>query len=282
MGLIKRFSKAPSVAAEHKVEFLFRPGRKMGDEPLAALHEEICAVAMTCFDGPLPDYQCLRGTREEYADKIITLARREDGRLDGFCSAVLLDVEGVGEVLHTGLTCVRPDARSGGLTHKLLSKVVFTYLLRYHPVGRTWVTNCACVLSSLGNIALHFDEVYPAPESAGATPSEVHLRIARAIDAHYRDKIYIDAGARLNTETFVFEGSVPLTVFQKDAGDERFHHRNAEINDFYKNLMVWERGDEVLQIGHFSIMTGLRYILGRKKKAGKAPRKTPALAAEAA
>jgi hypothetical protein len=144
-------------------------------------------VARTCF-AELPDYQCLRGTREELSDKVISVARRLDGTMAGFCSMALLPVPRVGQVLHMGLTCVRPEDRSAGLTHLLNSKAVTHYLVRYRPLGRQWISNVACVLSSLGNIALHCDNVYPSPFQ-DSQPSKTHLRIAEAINHKYREKI---------------------------------------------------------------------------------------------
>ncbi|MBN1772998.1 MAG: hypothetical protein JXB32_17140 [Deltaproteobacteria bacterium] len=69
----------------------------------------------------------------------------------------------MGPVLHRGLTWVRPDARGRGLTHKLTSHAGIGHLLRCRPFGRLWITNCACVLSSLGHVALNLDDVYPSP-----------------------------------------------------------------------------------------------------------------------
>lgn len=250
-----------TTSVRHSIELLHRPGRRLSDAALAELVGELREAAADCF-GELPDYQCLRGTREELSDKVIALARCPGGRLAGFCSAVLLDVPGVGEVLHLGLTCVRADQRSGGLTHRLTSTLTVRYLLRHRPLSRVWVTNVACVLSSLVNVGQHFDHVFPSPEGPAA-PSTSHRRIAEAIDALYRDKIYIRPDATFDRESFVFRGSVHETVFQRDESDPRYRHRDARANRFYGERMDFERGDEVLQIGSMSLLTGLRYLRRR-------------------
>jgi hypothetical protein len=128
------------------------------------------------------------------------------------------------------------------------------------------------VLSSLGNVALHFDAVYPSPFGP-ARPSATHLRIARAIGAHYRRPIHIDPAAELDEEAFVFRGSVPGTVFQKDAGDSRFFHRDRELNDYYQGLMSFERGDEVVQVARVGLGTlgrflgrSLPFVAGRRSR----------------
>lgn len=246
----------------YRIQFLYRPGLHLADQDLRNLVREIREVAGTCFE-TIPEYQALEGSRQELSDKVITVARRSDGSMAGFCSTVLLPVTGLGEVLHLGLTCVRPEDRGAGLTHLLMKKAVVGYLLRRRPIGRLWITNCAAVLSSLGNVALYFDRVVPCP--FGKTrPSRKHLRIARAIDEAYRRKIYIREDAVLDENRLVFRRSVKDTVFQKSPEDTRFHHRNRFLNEYYKKLMNFSEGDEVLQIGHVSVLTAWRH--GRRKK----------------
>ena len=261
----------------YRVELLYRPGRKLPDAELARLVGELRGVAGTCFD-PIPTYQCLVGTRDALSDKLIALARRPDGGAAGFCSAVILPVPKVGDVLHLGLTCVRPDARSGRLTTRLLSKLVIPYFWRHRGLRRVWCSNVACVLSSLGNVALHFGRVYPSPFGP-ERPSAEHLRIARAIDASYRREIHIDPGAVLDLDAFVFRGSVPGTVFQKSADDSRFYHRDRDLNDYYRNRMRFEDGDEVLQVGCMDLgvlLAFLRKQLRRGRGRGaKAQRPAP-------
>jgi hypothetical protein len=180
----------------------------------------------------------------------------------GFCSALLLDVEGVGPVLHLGLTCVGPGERGAGLTHVLTSRLVFQYLLTRQPLERLWVSNVACVLSSLGNVARHFDDVFPSPEGPVA-PGPKHTRIAQAIDRRYRKQIAINDDAVFDAGTFVMRGSVRASPFQKDAGDPRFQHRDRILNEYYGQLMRFEEGDEVVQVGHLSILSGVKYLLRR-------------------
>lgn len=177
---------------------------------------------------------------------------------------MILEVEGLGEVFHLGLTCVDPDARGSGLTHRLSSKLVVSYMLRYKPFGKLWCTNCACVLSSLGNVALNFAQVYPSPFGP-PEPSVEHRRIAEAVDRNYRDAIYIDRLATFDQQNFVFRGSVKGTVFQKSAHDKRYHHRYEGMNRYYARLLDFEEGDEVLQVGYASVWWAIRYALRRRK-----------------
>lgn len=248
----------------YRYDILHRPGARLDDAALAALCAELREVGETSLT-PLPDYQVFLGTREALADKVISLARRADGTLAGFCSAVLLDVEGVrGEVLHLGLTCVRPEDRSGGLTGLLASRLLLRYLVTRRPLQRIWVTNVACVLSSLGNFSRHFRDVHPAPGSTErGIPREAWL-IAEAFDRRHRHHAYIQPPAVFDRETFVFRGSGRGTAFQKDAGDRRFHHRDAELNRFYAERLRFDDGDEMLQVGTLSLGDLVRYALRRR------------------
>jgi hypothetical protein len=253
----------------YTVEYLHRPGQSLDEDQLSELVQELRTVASDCFDA-MPDYQCISGRRETLARNAIAIARRPDGTVAGFCSALLLDIAGVGEVLHLGLTCVAVADRGARLTHVLAEKVLVEYLLR-RPFDRVWFSNVACVLSSLGNVALHFDEVHPSPFTKNP-PTPKHREIARAIDLNHRGDIYIDRAAVLDPDTFVFRGSnQPGNMFHKAEEDDRFHHREAILNDFYASKMRWEHGDEIVQVGHISLRRVLKHglrqaVMARKER----------------
>lgn len=213
-----------------KTQLYYRPGTTLGEDELEQLVSELRDIASTCFD-EIPDYQALTGQREDLSTVVICLARDAHGRAVAFASAVILPVQHVGDVLHLGLTCVHPDARSARLTHRLLSRLVVQVVLKNKPFGRVYCTNLACVLSSLGNVALSFQQVHPSPMRHGQ-PTREQLLIAEAIDKHYRQQTAINPAAVFDPESFVFRGSVKGTVFQKSAHDTRFHHRIAGLNAF--------------------------------------------------
>ncbi len=245
----------------YRYEFLYRPSQFLSEERLQRLSEELKGVASSCFF-EIPDYQCLTNDPEGFSDKVLLLARDEQGELVGFCSSLLLSVSGVGTVLHLGLTCVKPGARGNGLTHKLTSKLVTRYLLTRRPFGKVWITNLACVLSSLGNVALHFEGVFPSPFGRMVPDREQEL-IAKTVSSRFRKELYIRDEAVFDPRFFVFKGSVKDTVFQKDRNDARFRHRSIRLNQFYSELMSFDEGDEILQVGTVSLMTGVKYAVNR-------------------
>jgi hypothetical protein len=248
---------------KYKIQLLSRPGIYLSEEKSSELVRKLRDTAKSCFD-EMPDYQVMKGGKEELADKILAVAWDDDGSIAGFCSTIELDVKGVGKVLHLGLTCVRPDCRSGGLTMSLTKKAVLGYILRNRLIGKLWITNCAAVLSSLGSVSLNFEGVYPSPFER-PKPTDKHRLIAEAIDKYYRDKIFINDFAYFDNNSFVFRKSVKDTVFQKSADDKRYHHRMEPINKFYRNLMDFDEGDEVLQVGFVTSLTAFVHLARRRK-----------------
>lgn len=241
------------------IDYVYRPGLYWTDEEVTRYYSELEEIAKDCFR-EVPRYQCLSGTRNELERNVITLARDHKSRPIGFCSAVILDIDGYKNILHLGLTCVKKEARNLGLTHLLTSKLLFNYLIRTSPFKSIWVTNVACVISSLGNVALYFEKVHPSPFGK-PEPSRDHIRIAKAVDQKFRSAIAINAEARLDMETFVFRGSVNNTVFQKSRKDKRYYHRDIVLTEFYLNRLNFHNGDEALQIAKVSLMSYPKYLL---------------------
>ena len=252
-------SKSTQMRHRFRFEVMYRPGHNLGDKELSELVSHLHSVGQSCFD-ELPTYQVFKGTRDAFQDKVLALAWNGE-KLAGFCSELILKVDGIGEVLHLGLTCIRPEYRSSGLTHRLTSKATMCYLLRSgRLLGKIWVTNCAAVLGSLVNVYLHFDSVYPSPAN-DAHPSENHLKIAEAIDRFYREDLYIHSNAVFDQKSFLFRGSIKDTAFEKAEDDRRFHHRNTDHNNYYRNLISFENGDEVLQVGYAGLFTYFNHFI---------------------
>lgn len=244
------------------IEIYHRPGINMSEMELSQLHQELMSVANECLE-TIPDYQCLSGKKSEYDRLIIAVSRDGENKIDGFCSSYILEAEGLGNILHLGLTCVGLRARGLGLTHQLTGKVIIHYILKYSFFRPVWISNVACVLSSLGNVAMHFEDVYPSPFMK--TPNEHHVKMANYINDNFRQELYINADADFCEKEFVFKNSVTGTMFEKSAEDSKFHHRNSMLNEFYKGLINFENGDEVLQIGKVSLLTYPKYLLRNLK-----------------
>ena len=220
------------MASSLQFEWHHRPGLTLAPSARAAFIEELREVTATSLD-PVPCYQVLDPDSGSLDRAIIAIARTPDGAIAGFCSALLLPMRRGRPVLHLGLTVVHPDHRGKGLTHKLLSRLIGTYLLRKRPIGGFWFTNVASVLSSLGNISLHFQDVYPSP-FRHKSASGRHIEIAWALALTHRKLTFLHPHAWFCPETFVFRAGNAGTVFSKPGHDTRYHHRKAALNQYMR------------------------------------------------
>ena len=262
------------------------PGRSWSLEKQREFVTELREVVMESFGftdpSQLPAYQCLVWPDEtpegaSLDNKVIAVARectqfpsKGPGKMLGFNSAVLLPIPGISSpVLHLGLTCIIPSARSYGLTKSFTTRIITLTFLRLTALHsqKLWITSLACVVSSLGNVAREFDNVWPSPAHPNGPPSEMHAHIAAYIaqSPKLREEMYIPSGCIYDTNKSVFQGSAKGTVFRKARNDERYHHRSSEMNTFYDSRIDWERCDEVLQIWNLSctnvLLMPLRVLL---------------------
>jgi len=255
---------------DYTIECYIRPGLSWSPEKQREFVAELREVVMGSFgfthESQLPAYQCLDETPEGAGldDKVIVVARERvqwpsdrRGKMLAFNSAVLLSIPRISTpVLHLGLTCILPRARSYGLTKVLTARVVIQTFLRFNALRRNklWITSVACVISSLGSVARGFDNVRPSPEYPHAPPSEMHAHIATFVSSSpgIREAMYISPDCVYDPDKSVFQGSVKGTVFAKERDDEQYHYRHKETQMFYDSRIDWERGDEVLQIWNMS------------------------------
>jgi len=217
-------------------------------------------LAYDCL-GEVPEYQCLKYNKDLF-DKLIIVEARLDGDLVGMISSILIDLGQEEKVIHLGLTLVSPSTRGLGITHKLTSKLLANYIFRTLSFKKIWITNVACVFSSLGNVSKHFQSVYPSPFMKSSPPQK-YLQIAHLIDREYREHIYIDKNANFNAKSFVFENSVLGNMFEKDPFDSRYLHRDESLNKFYRNRLDFSNGDDQLQVGYISVIEFPIYFLKR-------------------
>ena len=257
----------------YTIQCYIRPGRSWSLEKQREFVAELREVAMESFgftdQSQVPAYQCLVWPDEtpegaSLDDKVIAVAREHTqfpsdgpGKMLGFSSAVLLPIPGLSSpVLHLGLTCIILSARSYGLTKAFSSRIITLTFLRLTALHseKLWITSLACVVSSLGNAAQEFDNVWPSPAYPNGPPSGTHAHIAAYIaqNPKLREAMYIPSGCVYDADRSVFQGSVKGTVFRKERKDRRYHHGSKEMNTFYDSRIDWERGDEVLQIWNLS------------------------------
>ena len=230
----------------HKPQFTEKQKKKF----VKSLRE----VAETCFT-EIPIYQAL-DYNFDFSKSVITTIE-DQGRVVGFSSGLELLDEATRPFLHLGLTCVHENYRGRRLTHKLAGNLTIRYLLKTNPFGKIRFTNVACVLSSLGNIAKNFENVFPSPTVL--QPDKEALKMARAVEKEYRSWIHLPYESDFSYDSFVFKESA-LDMFHKSTTDTEYYHREEKYNDYYTSIMNIDEGDEVLQTGYFSLWTFIKYL----------------------
>ena len=257
-GLLCQVVAGPG-ARGHVLRTFIRPGLDLSDDELATLVGQLRGVADGCFAGGAPThYQALRGRRRDLVDKVITIAKGPGGEVVGFSSAVIFNVLPVGDVLHLGLTCVRPESRGRGLCHLLVNRN-FTAFLLYNGLQRHfWITNVSSLVAGLAPPGAFFDDTYPSHCSRRSRPSQTHLTIASAVSAHFRDQISIRSDAPFDPDSFVFTGGNFHGPFQHV---ERQSYGDAYAAAWYLRKMAPHRGDAMLQVGQGSLLGVVKHLL---------------------
>ncbi|THH32231.1 hypothetical protein EUX98_g1960 [Antrodiella citrinella] len=110
-------------------------------------------------------------------------------------------------------------------------------MIERHP-SEFWVTSLTEVPSGLVSLARYAADVFPSPQ-APQPPSRTHVHIARNVSERFREALFISADAVFDEE-------------RKDADDEKWHHRDKELNEFYRQLLGSGEGNEVLQVGYMT------------------------------
>lgn len=245
------------------VRILERPGLWMEDDDLAALTNDLRTIAAKTLDGGALTYGVFSGDRARLSDTIITLVTTPDGTPIAFNALAIMTVKTDPDpttILHLGLVMVDPDARSSGLSWVLYGLTCFLLLVRnqFRPL---WVSNVTQVPAVVGMVTEMFSDVWPSPSGRRRTLN--HLLLARRIMDGHRDVFGVGADAGFDETRFVITnaytgGSDDL----KKTWEEAPKHRTGDVNAFCADLLDYQRGDDVLQLGQMDL-AALRHYLTR-------------------
>ncbi|MEM9341611.1 MAG: hypothetical protein AAGA87_01055 [Pseudomonadota bacterium] len=245
------------------VEIVERPGLWMPDERLQTLTEALRQVASTTLDAGSLTYGVFSGDPTRLENTIVTLIRRRDGHPVAFNALALMDVDHGGtpeRVLHLGLVMVDPGERSKGIAWILYGLTCILLLLRagFRPL---YVSNVTQVPAVVGMVAETFSEVHPTPDATDLTDFR-KLLLAREIMANHRHVFGVGDDATFDEAAFVIEnaytgGSDDLKKTFEDAPK----HRDATYNDFCRERLDYDRGDDILQIGKIDLATIRSYLM---------------------
>ncbi len=250
-----------------------RPGLWMSQDELSSLSEDLVTVASKTLARGSLTYGVFSGDRKRMNATIVTLVRRKDtGQPVAFNALALMDIATMGEpmeVLHLGLVMVDPDQQSRGLSWVLYG-LTCTLLFFRNQMRPLWVSNVTQVPAVVGMVSETFNGVFPTPHRPKQR-SLMHLLLARTIMADHRHVFGVGADADFDENRFVITnaytgGSDDLKKTFSDAPK----HREAVYNDFCAEMLDYDRGDDVLQLGQIDLATATGYLRNSVPKASLA------------
>jgi hypothetical protein len=209
-------------------------------------------------------YGILSGAKGPLDRAVLAVAYdRATGAAVGFNAMSWLDVVVDGEarrVLHAGLCMVAPGFRSRGLSLALSAAPPVLAFAR-HGLRPLWVTNVTQVPAVAGVFARSLEDVYPAPGRT-TPPSRAHVSVAEELLARHRAVFGVGDDAELDSVRFVIRnaytgGSDDL----KKTYAQVTKHRDGSFNALCADLLDYERGDDLLQVGRLTVGFAARVVL---------------------
>ncbi len=248
--------------ADYVVRIVERPGLWMDAAALAALSADLRTIAARTLDAGSLTYGVFSGEKERMGAVIITLVCRHDGTPVAFNALAVMQLDTAAhptDVLHLGLVMVDPDERSKNLSWVLYGLTCFLIFFRrqFRPV---WVSNVTQVPAVVGMVSEMFSDVWPGPRQGRRTLN--HLLLAREIMATQRYVFGVGDEAGFDENRFVITdaytgGSDDL----KKTWDSAPKHRDDDYNNFCAEMLDYDRGDDVLQLGQMDLAAMRTYLI---------------------
>lgn len=240
------------------------PGRWMDDERLQRLRNTLHEIARYRLD-PLPEYGIFLPGREPFRNRIVTVAY-EDERPVAFGAMVWIPMRraaGAPDVLHLGLVVTTPNRLSPHLLWQMYYYPVFYMVLRRFPRS-FWISCVSLEPSVIGAVSDHFPAVLPNYREP-APSNGVRAEIARTLVRDHAHEFGAGSEAVLDERTFVVRGSCRgpseslRTSYRRSA-----KYVVRDCNDWCRDLLDYERGDELLQLGRADAFSGIRLGVRRR------------------
>ncbi len=243
------------------VRIVERPGRWMETADLERLAADLRLVASKTLNEAGLTYGVFAADRSRYADSIVTLVTEKDGTPVAFNALAMMEVDTeprATDVLHLGLVMVDPDARSRSLSWVLYGLTCFLLFFKnqFRPL---WISNVTQVPAVVGMVTEMFSDIYPQP--APVRRSLAHLLIARRIIDGHSHVFGVGQDAFFDEDRFVIQnaytgGSDGL----KKTYEAAPKHRNEVYNAFCAEVLDYDRGDDVIQLGRLDLPAIRRYL----------------------
>ena len=244
-----------------------RPGQQLSPADLAQLLADLRVVAGKTLNEDELNYGVLGGDQARLKACVITVIYQADSpkgprRPIAFNVLSLLDVTLANrptQVMHLGLVMVDPEVRGHGLSAMLygLTCVLMFLTGQGRPM---WISNVTQVPAVAGMVAETFSSVFPSPRP-DARRSFEHLTLGRQIMAHHRSAFGVGDEAGFDEGRFVITnaytgGSEAL----KKSFEQAAPHRQQRYNDFCRQQLDYERGDDLIQIGRIDMAAAGQYL----------------------
>lgn len=247
-----------------------RPGLVLDDAGLAALVGQLRTVAGRTLDQGALSYGVFSGERERLSQSIVTLiSETASGKPVAFNALAQMQLSLDGEpeqVTHLGLVMVDPDVRGRGLSWVLYGLTVLVLFVRGGLRPR-WISNVTQVPGVVGMVCQTFSDIYPSPDP-GSRQSFAHLSLARQIMRGHRHVFGVGPEAGFDeARSIITDAYTGGSDDLKKSFAQATQHREARYNDFCRETLNYERGDDVLQLGRIDLAAARRYLLGQVPRA---------------
>ena len=247
-----------------RIRIVERPGIWMAPEERGRLIDDLNAVVAATVTHGVLNYGVLTGDKQRLDNAILTVIYDGDtGRPVAFNALSILTVTlraREEEVVHLGLAMVDPNFRSKGLSWVLYGLTIML-IFSHRQLRCLWVSNVTQVPSVVGMMAERFDRVFPCPHRKSRRTHD-HFVIAQQIMQHHRGVFGVAPTAGFDAERFIITdaytgGSDNL----KKTYEATPKHRNDIYNQMCLEQLDYQRGDDFLQLGQFTVPAARRYLL---------------------
>ncbi|MDD4974053.1 MAG: hypothetical protein PHY93_06860 [Bacteriovorax sp.] len=241
-----------------------RPAYSLNETELKELRESLKQIVKKSIPKENLNYGIFSETSDAFKTNIITIIYTlEDNRPIAFNSLSWINTQLKGkdeELLHLGLVVIDPDVREGGLSWILYGLTTILLFVR-KKLSPIWVSNVTQVPAIIGKVTQSFDSVYPSPGNFGKPPF-IHLWLARQIMKDKRYVFGVGPEAEFDAEKFIIKNSYTGgSDHLKKKFSEAQPHRDAIYNDFCKNNLDYDRGDDFIQIGQINLNMTKKFLM---------------------
>ena len=253
-----------STHRRYETRIVAHPGDILDDHALEELVGMLRLVASRALNEGELTYGIFSGDRERLSRSVVTLiTEKETGKPVAFNTLAAMDTAFAGErheVLHLGLVIVDPDSRETGLSNALYGLTVLILFLR-GGLRTRWISNVTQVPAIIGMVSETFSDVFPSPRKE-ARQHFVHLSLARQIMRQHRhvfgvgDDAGFDEARGIITNAYTGGSDDLKKTYQRAP-----KHRDERYNTFCREMLDYERGDDVLQLGRIDLAAARRYLL---------------------